>query len=271
MLIATTTRLPTWTPRRHVASRATATFKGLVGTVPHHNGYLLLHHPSPPSEYPPRFDSALHKTLQARVTRWRTLVNFSWQADRSLAVGSTSTQGSYDEEGYPATLYTAMGTRVDIPRLSASNIDDVEKMLKPHLDVSMEGSEATITDQEISLFVCTHGSRDCRCGNAGPAVVKTLKDEICKRSVSLSVSDPRRRVLERIIIGEVGHVGGHKYAANVLVFPRGDWLGYVTPEIIPALLDGIIANSALHTMPIISEHWRGRMGLAKEEQVAAYK
>ena len=34
----------------------------------------------------------------------------------------------------------------------------------------------------------------------------------------------------KVALYKTSHVGGHKYAGNVIVYPPGDWLGYVTPE-----------------------------------------
>ena len=57
------------------------------------------------------------------------------------------------------------------------------------------------------------------------------------------------------------HITGHKYAGNVLVYPEGDWYGYVTPEIVPVLLQSVLIEGG-----ILKPNWRGRRGLTNEEQ-----
>lgn len=53
--------------------------------------------------------------------------------------------------------------------------------------------------EQVEIVVCTHGSRDCRCGDKGGALVDALKEEIGRRGLEGKVK-----------VGEVAHVGGHK-------------------------------------------------------------
>lgn len=50
-------------------------------------------------------------------------------------------------------------------------------------------------------------------------------------------------------------------------------LGYVKPEDVPGILDKAVENHKLNwsystAPPLVSNHWRGRMGLKKEHQLA---
>jgi (2Fe-2S) ferredoxin len=36
--------------------------------------------------------------------------------------------------------------------------------------------------------------------------------------------------LEDVTVRATSHVGGHKYAGNLLVYPEGIWYGYVRPD-----------------------------------------
>ena len=67
------------------------------------------------------------------------------------------------------------------------------------------------------VFVCVHGRRDERCGCWGPPIVEALR----AACVTAGVDVPVRAT---------SHVGGHKYAGNVIVYPEGVWYGYVRPE-----------------------------------------
>lgn len=57
------------------------------------------------------------------------------------------------------------------------------------------------------VFVCSHGSRDRRCGVCGPALVNRFKEEIEIYGFQGKVS-----------VSPCSHVGGHKYAGNVIIF-----------------------------------------------------
>ncbi|KAI0628520.1 hypothetical protein C8Q77DRAFT_1035683, partial [Trametes polyzona] len=55
-------------------------------------------------------------------------------------------------------------------------------------------------DRRLHLYVCTHGARDCRCGEGGGEVRRALRRELAKRGLGA----------EDVVLGEVAHVGGHK-------------------------------------------------------------
>jgi (2Fe-2S) ferredoxin len=59
-------------------------------------------------------------------------------------------------------------------------------------------------------------------------------------------------------------VGGHEYAGNVLIYPGGNWYGYVTPADIPRIVDQHLVQGQ-----IVWDLWRGRMGLSPQEQQRA--
>ncbi|RZC51007.1 hypothetical protein C5167_019433 [Papaver somniferum] len=106
------------------------------------------------------------------------------------------------------------------------------------------------------VFVCSHGSRDLRCGVCGPALIARFKEEIDLRGV------------QGVSVSPCSHIGGHKYAGNVIIFSRnsdgmvsGQWYGYVAPDDVPLLLEQHIGNGE-----IIDRLWRGQMGLSINDQ-----
>lgn len=50
------------------------------------------------------------------------------------------------------------------------------------------------------ILVCTHGSRDCRCGDIGGDLVQSLRETARKRGIDVKVT-------------ECSHVGGHKWVS----------------------------------------------------------
>lgn len=57
------------------------------------------------------------------------------------------------------------------------------------------------------IFVCAHRSRDKRCGVCGTALITKLIEEIELRGLK-----------DQICVHACSHIGGHKYAGNVIVF-----------------------------------------------------
>ena len=57
------------------------------------------------------------------------------------------------------------------------------------------------------VFICAHGARDRRCGTCGPPLIETFNHEIRERSLE-----------NAIFVRSCSHVGGHKYAGNVIIY-----------------------------------------------------
>lgn len=90
-----------------------------------------------------------------------------------------------------------------------------------HLDVDNFVEEVLVKDTEwlpgspeaikgSYVFVCCHGSRDKRCGVCGPALITRFKEEIEGQGLDGQVA-----------VSACSHVGGHKYAGNVIIFSPG--------------------------------------------------
>jgi len=93
-------------------------------------------------------------------------------------------------------------------------------------------------------FVCTHGQRDLCCAEFGMPVYRAL----------------RERVQDRV--WQTSHLGGHRFAANVLVAPAATMYGRVTSQDVDTLL-AATEHGVLYR-PLA----RGRTGYAPEVQAA---
>ena len=97
------------------------------------------------------------------------------------------------------------------------------------------------------VLVCGHGTRDSCCALRGSAVFGALGGHVPSDDLWLS-----------------SHQGGHRFAANVLVLPRGIQLGRLSAdnavEVVSAALDGRIALA----------HYRGRTAYPAREQAAEH-
>ncbi|CAE8585082.1 unnamed protein product, partial [Polarella glacialis] len=106
--------------------------------------------------------------------------------------------------------------------------------------------------EDSFAFICAHAKRDDRCGTCGPALFHA------------TAQLKREGRAPAIQVRKCSHVGGHKYAGNVIVFSGkgcsddGHWYGYVTPESLADVLSGRSSRSLL---------WRGRLGVGEEDAV----
>ncbi|XP_028772357.1 uncharacterized protein LOC114729515 [Neltuma alba] len=138
--------------------------------------------------------------------------------------------------------------------LTESNIDSFVE------DVMVNGKpwSAGVQDEIAGsyVFVCAHASRDVRCGVCGPVLIEKFNEEIELRGLK-----------DQVFVWACSHVGGHKYAGNVIICSPGSdgkimghWYGYATPNDVPEFLDTHIAKGE-----VIQRLWRGQMGPSVEE------
>ena len=175
---------------------------GLEGTVKPLGCYIFLHSPEPPSTFQSVHHTALSRELLLRAAKWGGMINFSYTE------GGGKLSAASDKQA--ATVFSQRGGRLDIPDVSLENLDDIEGRISNYLN----GPVTKSTSATAHLYVCTHGARDCRCGERGQQVYDALVRAVRESTSSLA---------KNIEVSAVGHVGGHKYAANILVFPHGDW------------------------------------------------
>ncbi|XP_026443873.1 altered inheritance of mitochondria protein 32-like isoform X1 [Papaver somniferum] len=129
--------------------------------------------------------------------------------------------------------------------------NDADKFVEDVLVNGKDWVSGTVERLEGSyVFVCSHGSRDKRCGVCGPELIEKFKEEIESRGMK-----------DQVFVGPCSHVGGHKYAGNLIIFScnstgevTGHWYGYATPEDVPAMLDQHIGKG-----DVIEKLWRGQM------------
>ena len=108
------------------------------------------------------------------------------------------------------------------------------------LDLAMRGER-----WEPPLYlVCTHGKRDPCCAQHGRPLARALRAEWPEQT------------------WEIGHIGGHRFAATMLTFPHGLAFGRVRAASGPEIVRGLEAGE------VVLEHLRGRAGDPWQVQAA---
>jgi hypothetical protein len=100
---------------------------------------------------------------------------------------------------------------------------------------------------ERLLLVCTNGRHDQCCANLGRPLVRTLRDSAWADR-----------------LWECSHIGGDRFAPNLVVLPDSLYFGRVDPESAPALL------AALDERRLDLAHFRGRTSLSLEAQAVEH-
>ena len=96
------------------------------------------------------------------------------------------------------------------------------------------------------FLVCTHGRRDTCCARFGLPVYQALRQ---------SLGD---------LVWQCSHVGGHRFAANLLFFPAGLAYGRLTPDSIERVADASLQGN------VDLDHYRGRLSYPPAAQAAEY-
>jgi leucyl-tRNA synthetase len=89
-------------------------------------------------------------------------------------------------------------------------------------------------------LVCGHGGRDQRCGILGPLLQARFRDAFRTRGIDADVA-------------LISHIGGHKYAGNVIVYlppgmqgnacaGSGIWYGRVGPDNAADIVDATVVK-----------------------------
>ena len=109
--------------------------------------------------------------------------------------------------------------------------------------LSAPEQQATLLDQP-NYFVCLNGQRDVCCARFGRPVYSALRERLGER------------------VWQVSHLGGHRFAPNVLCLPQGAMYGRVSPDGIDDFIETVEANS------LDFAHLRGQAWYSKPVQAA---
>jgi hypothetical protein len=115
--------------------------------------------------------------------------------------------------------------------LGASRI----RRIRDALDLDPRDRSAFASSEEPLFVVCTHGRRDPCCAERGRPLA---------RAAALAAPD---------LVWESTHVGGDRFAGNLVAFPRGLYFGRVQPEEGPRIITAYRDRRIGHL-----ERYRGR-------------
>lgn len=131
------------------------------------------------------------------------------------------------------------------PWLETGTVTDLEQVLDLDLAGLGHGTSAGLARSSEAVFaVCTHGRHDTCCAERGRPLARAL-----------ATHHPEQT-------WEVSHIGGDRFAANLLVLPHGLYYGQVDDTVAIDIAAGHLAGRL--SLP----HLRGRSGLSMPAQAA---
>lgn len=97
--------------------------------------------------------------------------------------------------------------------------------------------------RDCVVLLCSHRTKDARCGISAPLIKREMERHL--RTLGLLRDEDDQRP-GGVGIFFVSHVGGHKFAANVLVYRKKEeqmiWLARVRPEHCEGIVNHTILN-----------------------------
>lgn len=134
--------------------------------------------------------------------------------------------------------------------------------------------------QDVLVLICGHGGRDQRCGIMGPLLrdefekqIERVDVDVLRGAVQINAADAERiegsadESKKSARVGLISHIGGHKFAGNVIVYippslkagdkphplaGHGIWYGRVEPKHVEGLVRETILNGN-----VVSDLFRG--------------
>lgn len=94
-----------------------------------------------------------------------------------------------------------------------------------------------------TVLICGHGGRDQRCGILGPILQSSFRKELERKGIEADVA-------------QISHIGGHKYAGNVIIYlpptlegnplkGSGIWYGRVGPEQVEGVVEETVVKGRI--------------------------
>lgn len=214
------------------AALAAAAGEPLAGTASRIRHWLLLEQPGPWG-HEALLDSDLPRDVGAALL----------DTERALGIRVLLIKRRDRRAGAPRRCYAAFtGRRQRV--LATFEVEHPGELLEIDLETRLRTRWAGFGDlvPEPLVVVCTHGKHDPCCAREGAPVARALAD--------------------RPNVWEATHVGGDRFAGNLVCFPHGIYYGRVTPDAAPALVDAYAEGR------LLLEHYRGRSSHAPAVQAA---
>jgi hypothetical protein len=209
--------------------------ESMTGTASTVRSFLLVEHPGPwgvDALCDARMPEGIGPELRARAAATRTKVLLI----RRPAGASRDTEG--------IRVFAAYAHHAE-PWLETVVVEDLAQVHDLDLESLAAGRSPGLTPHhEPVLAVCTHGRHDACCAERGRPIAAGLAELVPEHT------------------WEASHLGGDRFAGNLLVLPHGLYFGRLQPD----TARGVARLLAAGELDL--DHLRGRSGLATPLQAA---
>ena len=174
----------------------------LPGTVKYYNRHIIVC--SGHSEWPAKIqdEGGFIKALSSRLNKITEL----------NATKLTACDLPAMEAGETILIFP---DQVRISGLTEENLDNLMSYLENGITRGLQIEDF----QKQLILICGHHNRDVRCGLAAPGILRKMEAILKQKDLS-----------EQVVVTRSSHLGGHKFAGVVVVYPSGNWYGRLTEQ-----------------------------------------
>jgi hypothetical protein len=209
----------------------------LYGSSPKTDLWIALEYPRVPGESALK-ESALPEEIKAHLTKLQK----NYKHSRLVLIRNENT-----DKKSTRSLFVAYSNR-DYPCLYEIPLSDYGELAYIN-DSALQSATFTLPHhlvKEPLFLICTNGKRDLCCAMRGLPVYNTLSKN----------SDAS--------VWQTSHVGGHRFAGNMICLPYGIYYGRVTPEVANTIVEHYRAGV------IDLDNYRGRATFPGVAQAGEY-
>ena len=182
-----------------------------------------------------------------------------------------------DVESYHASLDALLRDHVQENSLHTGPLHEEKEIIEEQRrQLGRSTTKLTaIPVDELVVLICGHGGRDYRCGALALPLKHEFEHQLQRASITV-LQQPKTeetRATAAARVGLVSHIGGHKWAGNVILYiPVGGryrghplqgsviWYGRVEPRHVQGIVQETVINGKM-----IQDLWRGGMRLQRAE------
>jgi len=211
--------------------------EALIGTAPKTENWLLLE-----IDEPPGVNALLDSSLKQSIKDHLLALQSAIPSPRLLLI-----RARYPTPNSIHTFYLAAAGEQN-PRLYEFHLGDYEDLLGLNITAILGGDPVYAANlrKEPVFVVCTNGKRDPCCARWGLETYNALADQ------------------GDITLWQTSHVGGHRFAANLVLLPYGIYYGHV------GINDAACIITDSLGLRITLENYRGRACYPPIVQIADY-
>lgn len=227
---------PVETPR-YCSVNSIQRSEALIGNAPRTDYWILLEYP-----YPMEAKALKQNRLPQEVNRYLAEIQEALPASRLLLVRRKSSKPG---SSISLILVDGRDRQAKLHKLALEHYADLPEVDIPAIFTG-SGDLRQVTDNDRIFLVCTNGKRDACCAKWGLPLYNTLEKHLGD------------------MIYQTSHVGGHRFAPNLICLPHGIYYGRVPISRAPWIAEQYLSGQ------LALEYYRGLAAYPAPAQAAEY-